>query len=166
MPHRREEFYTTALGVGSLTLEDDLPVAHELPDRRRTAPAVESLDPWSDRLRGYFAGERVDWRFDLDRYAGRANLTPFETDVVRALARVPYGSTVSYRDLATAAGRPGAFRAVGSVMARNRLPVILPCHRVIYSDGRLGPYGDDPTWKPRLLRLEGVPIDATGRADR
>ena len=53
-------------------------------------------------------------------------------------------------------GHPNAYRAVGSAMARNALPVILPCHRVVKNDGRLGHYGDDPAWKERLLALEGV----------
>ncbi len=75
---------------------------------------------------------------------------------------MPYGQVASYRDLATAAGRPNAYRAVGSAMARNALPVILPCHRVIKNDGRLGSYGDDPAWKERLLALEGVRV-AEGR---
>ena len=70
---------------------------------------------------------------------------------------MPYGTAVSYRELAAAAGRPNAYRAVGSAMARNLLPVILPCHRVVRNDGRLGQYGDDPAWKERLLTLEGVP---------
>jgi len=158
MTRRREELYSTDFGVGKLTLEGDLPVGHELPDPRRSLPDAESSDPWCDLLRRYFAGECVDWPFDLERYAAWANLTVFEADVLRALARVAYGRTVSYRDLAVASGRPLAFRAVGSVMARNQLPVILPCHRVIYSDGSLGPYGDDPAWKRRLLHVEGAPV--------
>ena len=76
--------------------------------------------------------------------------------MLRALARVPYGRTVSYRELARDAGHPAAWRATGSVMARNELPVILPCHRVTRSDGQLGRYGDDPSWKRRLLELEGA----------
>ena len=63
---------------------------------------------------------------------------------------------MSYRDLARDAGHPTAWRATGSVMARNELPVILPCHRVTRSDGQLGNYGDDPSWKRRLLELEGA----------
>ena len=85
--------------------------------------------------------------------------TDFEREVYRALAAVPYGTALSYRDLAHAAGHPNAYRAAGSVMARNELPVILPCHRVVRNDGRLGYYGDDPAWKARLLRLEGVSVD-------
>jgi methylated-DNA-[protein]-cysteine S-methyltransferase len=76
--------------------------------------------------------------------------------VYAALAAVPYGRAVSYRDLAHAAGRPNAYRAVGTAMSHNALPVILPCHRVIKNDGTPGLYGDDPTWKLRLLELEGV----------
>jgi O-6-methylguanine DNA methyltransferase len=71
---------------------------------------------------------------------------------------VPHGEIASYRDLAVAAGRPRAWRAVGSAMALNPLPVILPCHRIVRSDGTLGHYGDDPTWKERLLSHEGVGV--------
>ena len=106
----------------------------------------------------YFAGERVSFDLDVDAYAAAHGFTDFERDVYRALARVPYGEVVSYRDLAREAGRPNAYRAVGSAMARNALPVILPCHRVIKNDGRLGFYGDDPAWKERLLALEGVRV--------
>lgn len=158
MARRREESYGTAFGVGRLVLEDDLPVEHELPDPLRLPPANESGDGWCDLLRRYFAGERVELPFDVERYLARANFTSFEADVVRALARVPYGRPTSYRDLAAASGRPLAYRAVGSVMARNRVPVILPCHRVVRSDGTLGFYGDDPAWKRRLLALEGATL--------
>jgi len=98
-------------------------------------------------------------RIDVDAYVGVHGLTDFEREVYRALAAVPYGTAVSYRDLAAAAGHPNAYRAAGSAMARNELPVILPCHRVVKNDGRLGHYGDDPAWKARLLRLEGVAVD-------
>ena len=93
---------------------------------------------------------------DVEATSRQLGCTAFEADVVRALARVPYGRTVSYRELARDAGHPAAWRATGSVMARNELPVILPCHRVTLSDGQLGRYGDDPSWKRRLLVLEGA----------
>ena len=109
-------------------------------------------------LEKYFAGEPVRFDLDVDAYAAVHGFTDFERDVYRALARVPYGEVASYRDLAREAGRPNAYRAVGSAMARNALPVILPCHRVIKNDGRLGFYGDDPAWKERLLALEGVSV--------
>jgi O-6-methylguanine DNA methyltransferase len=155
----REEVYVCSLGVGRLVLADNLPVELELPDGEARAPAGHSGgDRWARRLERYFCGEPVAFELDVDAYAAAHGFTDFERDVYRALARVPYGQVVSYRDLAREAGRPNAYRAVGSAMARNELPVILPCHRVIKNDGRLGFYGDDPAWKERLLALEGVRV--------
>jgi O-6-methylguanine DNA methyltransferase len=154
-----EETYVCALGVGHLLLAGDLPVALELPDREAWAPPGYCAGSrWVLALEKYFSGERVSFALDVDAYAAAHGFTDFERAVYRALARVPYGEAVSYRDLAREAGRPHAYRAVGSAMARNALPVILPCHRVIKNDGRLGFYGDDPAWKERLLALEGVRV--------
>jgi methylated-DNA-[protein]-cysteine S-methyltransferase len=154
-----EEVYVCSLGVGHLLLAGDLPLALELPDREAwSPPGYCAGSRWVLRLEKYFAGERVSFELDVDAYAAAHGFTDFERDVYRALARVPYGEAVSYRDLAREAGRPNAYRAVGSAMARNALPVILPCHRVIKNDGRLGLYGDDPAWKERLLALEGVRV--------
>jgi methylated-DNA-[protein]-cysteine S-methyltransferase len=155
---RREAFFATPYGLGRVVLAAGQPVELEIPDlSRRPAVGVPIDDSgWCSLLSRYFAGERVSFPLDLDAYLDQLGCTDFEADVLRALARVPYGRTVSYRDLARDAGHPNAWRAVGSVMARNELPVILPCHRVTRSDGRLGNYGDDPSWKPRLLALEGV----------
>lgn len=156
---RREVFYETGLGVGRLLLDGDLPVDHDLPDpRRRAAPVAGPVDAWARALRRYFAGERVTFGLDTDAYARARGLTEFEAAVYAALVTVPYGEVLSYRDLAAAAGRPSAYRAVGSAMARNDLPIIIPCHRVVKNDGRLGSYGDDPAWKVRLLELEGVAV--------
>jgi methylated-DNA-[protein]-cysteine S-methyltransferase len=156
---RREELYCTDLGVGRLLLAGDLPLEHYLPDPRRPAPpAAGPAGPWAALLRRYFAGEPVAFDLDVTEYAKAYGLTAFEAAVYTALAAVPWGTTLSYRDLAVAAGRPNAYRAVGSVMARNRLPVILPCHRVVKNDGRLGYYSYDPSWKARLLELEGVRV--------
>jgi O-6-methylguanine DNA methyltransferase len=154
-----EETYVSPLGVGHLLLAGDLPIALELPDRQAWAPPGYCAGSrWVLSLERYFAGERVSFDLDVDAYAWAHGFTGFERDVYRALARVPYGEAVSYRDLARETGRPNAYRAVGSAMARNELPVILPCHRVIKNDGRLGFYGDDPAWKERLLALEGVRV--------
>ena len=152
---RRVEYYETAFGVGRLVLEEDLPLELDLPALGRQ-PGESEPSRWGDLLARYFAGEQVAFPLDVERFLDAHGFTEFERDVLRALARVPYGRAVSYGDLAAAAGRPHAYRAAGSVMARNPLPVILPCHRVVHSDGSLGRYGDDPSWKPRLLRLEGL----------
>jgi methylated-DNA-[protein]-cysteine S-methyltransferase len=163
---RRELTYASAWGVGRLVVADGLPLELELPDGgRRPLPVHGAPAPWVVQLERYFAGERVEFNLDVDAHAAAHGLTDFERDVYRALSRVPYGSAVSYRDLAAAAGRPNAYRAVGSAMARNLLPVILPCHRVVKNDGRLGYYGDGPAWKSRLLALEGVPVHGARLAE-
>jgi O-6-methylguanine DNA methyltransferase len=150
----REEYYETRWGAGVLRLAGDLPLELEMPDPARRAEGAPR-GRWSGLLERYFAGEPVAFDVDVAAYTEALGCTTFERDVFAALAAVPYGRPVSYRDLAHAAGRPNAYRAVGSVMARNTLPILLPCHRVIKNDGNLGSYGDDPTWKARLLRLEG-----------
>jgi methylated-DNA-[protein]-cysteine S-methyltransferase len=136
-----------------------------LPDPTRRAPGGDGApsSEWCRLLVRYFAGEAVVFALDVTRYARVYGCTTFETAVLEALASVPYGQAVSYRDLAVAAGYPNAYRAAGSVMAHNQLPVILPCHRVIKNDGRLGEYGDDPAWKARLLTLEGYAPEGAGR---
>jgi len=158
-----EETYACDLGVGRLLLADDLPLELQLPDPGRLPrPRSGARSRWTDAVERYFGGEPVVFDLDVTAYAAAHGLTEFERDVFASLSRVPYGTVVSYRDLAHAAGRPNAYRAAGSVMAGNHLPVILPCHRVIKNDGRLGLYGDDPAWKERLLALERVRV-AEGR---
>lgn len=83
---------------------------------------------------------------------------PFSRDVYIALMKVPFGSTISYAGLAKAAGRPGGARAVGRAMAENKIPIIVPCHRVIASDGRIGGWSGPGGLKETLLSLEGMRI--------
>ncbi len=82
----------------------------------------------------------------------------FQRRAWRALRKVPFGCVVSYGDLARMAGRPGAARAVGGAMGANPLPIVVPCHRVIASGGRIGGFGCGLEWKRFLLGLEGVKI--------
>jgi len=106
------------------------------------------------RLESYFSGEPMTFPIEqlpLDL----ASMTPFQHDVVRALAAVPYGRTITYGQLAGASGHALACRAVGNVMAANPFPVVIPCHRVIRGDGSLGNYSAGEGWKARLLELEG-----------
>ena len=98
----------------------------------------------------YFDGEAVDFNLDLDLEIG----TPFQTLVWEATRRISYGAVQSYGWLAREVGKPKAARAVGGAMAANPLPIVIPCHRVIRSDGGLGGYSGGLNWKPQLLSLE------------
>jgi methylated-DNA-[protein]-cysteine S-methyltransferase len=105
--------------------------------RRQT----EALDRWAGALEEYFRGERLAWSVD-DIPWEDMRVRPFERAVYEALLTVLPGETVSYGRLAEMAGHPRAARAVGTAMAANPIPVVIPCHRVIRSDGTLGNYGE------------------------
>jgi len=122
-----------ALGAGEEALNDDL---GDLPER----------------LRRYAGGGPVAFPDALDLSAA----TPFQRAVWQATRDIPYGQTRSYGRLAARVGRPRAARAVGQAMAANPWPIIVPCHRVVSSDGRLGGYGGGLDMKERLLLLEGA----------
>jgi methylated-DNA-[protein]-cysteine S-methyltransferase len=104
----------------------------------------------ASRLKDYFAGKRVSFDDELDT----SDATPFLAGVWQAAREITYGQTRSYGWLAAKAGKPAAARAVGQAMARNRLPVIVPCHRVIAGDGSLGGFAGGLELKKRLLGME------------
>ena len=104
-------------------------------------------------LKKYLAGQKahfgnlpVDW----------SGYKPFERCVLRYLRKIPHGRTESYQVLALRSGRPRAARYVGKVLGLNRLPIILPCHRVVRKDGALGGFSRGIRWKKELLKLEGA----------
>ncbi len=103
-----------------------------------------------DQLRDYFAGKRA--KFDLPLDARGAD---FDHRVWRTVAAVPFGKTRTYADLARAAGAPKGFRASGAANGRNPLPIIVPCHRILGTGGRLTGYGGGIELKAWLLRHEG-----------
>ena len=164
-------------GVGELWEADGrLVVAHEAPTKRRppeppqTTPRgtpgvpTETLSRKASRvsddfvpellqrIHGFYRGARDDFAdvpLDLEE------CTPFQAAVARALRQVPWGEVVAYGELAALAGYPRAGRAVGTFCAHNRYFLLIPCHRVIASDG-IGAYGSlGISYKRRLLRLEG-----------
>jgi methylated-DNA-[protein]-cysteine S-methyltransferase len=103
------------------------------------------------QLREYFAGTRTAFELPL-----RVDGSPFEHRVWAELRRIPYGTTASYGLIAERVGDPGAARAVGRANARNPIPVIVPCHRVVGADGSLTGFGGGLACKRRLLELEGA----------
>lgn len=138
-----------------------------LPDRskdrlrrriRRDYPQAEEhprlMPEFADALRRYVAGDQVEFdvRFDMRSHSS------FEVDVWNACRRVGYGKTASYGQIAERAGRPGAARAVGTAMSHNPFPLVVPCHRIVKSDGSLGGYSGPGgvSFKQRLLEMEGA----------
>ena len=109
------------------------------------------LDTVRRELDEYFEGKRRSFDLPID-----LRVQPFHADVLRELALVPYGETATYGALAARVGRPKAARAVGTVMNRNPIPIVLPCHRVVGAKGQLTGYAGGLERKELLLRLEGV----------
>ena len=120
----------------------------------RTERNQEALALITGQLRRYFDDPRVrlDTPLDLDR------LTPFQRSVLQTAQRIPVGNVWTYGQLARAIDKPRASRAVGQALGRNPVPIVVPCHRVIASDGGLGGYsgGGGVESKKLLLRLEGA----------
>ncbi|MEU6260636.1 methylated-DNA--[protein]-cysteine S-methyltransferase [Streptomyces sp. NPDC047043] len=118
----------------------------EAPDSPLLAEAIRQVE-------AYFSGERRDFELPLDW----SLISGFNRQVLRELASgVPYGAVVGYGDLAGRVGQPGAAQAVGTAMGSNPLPVVVPCHRVVESDGGIGGFGGGLETKRKLLALEGV----------
>jgi len=121
---------------------------HHLPD----AGCVETGDvnrPAIAQILEYLSGERTDFDLPLDLRG-----TCFQRQVWQALQEIPFGECRSYRDIAVAVGRPKAVRAVGAANGSNPVSLVIPCHRVINSDGKLGGYGGGLALKARLLAME------------
>ena len=105
-----------------------------------------------ERLRAYFSGHQANFPDGLDL----SGATDFQREVWEAARLIPYGETRSYRWVAEQIKKPKALRAVGQALGRNPLPVIVPCHRVLASNGQLGGFTGGIDMKRRLLNLEGV----------
>jgi len=112
--------------------------------------------PWPQLaadLNRYLEGEVIDWApYPLDCSGYR----PFTAVLLNEVRRIPYGRVCTYREAAERAGSPLAWRAAGQALSINRHPVIVPCHRVVGSDGRPGGFSGPPGWKKMLLELEGA----------
>ncbi|MGH2401195.1 MAG: methylated-DNA--[protein]-cysteine S-methyltransferase [Candidatus Limnocylindria bacterium] len=126
----------------------------EIADRisPRILEAPERTDSVRRQLDEYFAGIRhafevpIDWRL----------VRGFAGNVLQATARIPFGAVSSYREVATAAGSPNAYRAAGNALGSNPIPIVVPCHRVLHAGGGLGGYTGGLERKRFLLSLEGV----------
>ena len=151
--------FRTPIGTLRLVGDEDVIGRIELPNEAARAPDG-SWEPANGALPAALAeakrqlGEYFDRKrreFDLPLCAGG---TEFQQRVWAELRRIPFGETISYRTLAERIGKPAASRAVGQANGRNRLPIVVPCHRVISHDGKLGGYGGGLPTKQRLLDFE------------
>lgn len=139
----------TEKGVKELRLEgEDSSVFSRQRDKGLRARQWEKIA--GKELRAYFSGKLSSFSTPCDL----GGLTPFTQAVLKVTARIPYGEVRSYRWVAEQLGRPKASRAVGNALARNPIPIMIPCHRVIRSGGGLGGYALGLGWKRRLLGLE------------
>ena len=141
---------TIATPIGPLTLHEEQEMLTQIAfgDQNGTG-RTPLLDEAQRQLEAYFAGRLRT--FDLPY---RLSGTPFQQQVYRALLDIPYGQTCSYREIARAIGRENACRAVGGANNKNRLPILIPCHRVIGQNGSLTGYAGGLAAKQFLLQLE------------
>lgn len=171
MGQDRTIVFSTELGWMSATWRSDLlrefSFGHANPDQALRALRCGAAQPeeptgslrrFAARLRAFAhqpADEFSDVELDLSEH------TPFQRRVIEQCRTIPIGSIKSYAELARAAGHPGAARAVGQVMATNRFPLIVPCHRVVASGGLIGGYSapDGLQMKRRLLALEKAALE-------
>jgi methylated-DNA-[protein]-cysteine S-methyltransferase len=135
----------------------DEPVERQLEEvAARVSPRVvrapERTDAVRRQLDDYFERRRREFDVPIDWRLVRG----FANAVLRATARVPYGSLTTYRDVAAAAGSPRAYRAAGNALGSNPIPIVVPCHRVVHAGGGLGGYTGGVARKEYLLALEGT----------
>ena len=164
----RHRYAVKGWGMGELVVSEGVVLAHELPepagrmeaaDAARRAAGVDGepdlVAEVAERVRAHLGGSPATYE---DIPLDLAWCTEFQRELAQALRAVPWGEVVSYGELAALAGRPGAARAAGTFCAQNRFALMLPCQRVVSSDG-IGGYGTSGVaLKRRLLALEGIDI--------
>jgi len=119
----------------------------------------DDMEHLKTELNEYFSGYRktLDFAVDWSIY------TPFQRDVLKVVREIPYGTLLTYGQVAAIAGYPRAARAAGGALRANRVPLVIPCHRVVQRDGSPGGFGGRPWIKIRLLALEGLKPGPAGR---
>jgi O-6-methylguanine DNA methyltransferase len=162
------ELNGTPLGDFSLAVSDFGLVAIEWADSQRDFDSYlarlqrpiqlnqKKVAPYAKELREYLTGKRSAFTIPIDWTL----FTPFQREALQAVFRIPYGETRTYIEIAREIDRPHAYRAVGSANAMNPMPIVVPCHRVIGTDGKLHGYGGGEGLKTKewLLKMEGAVI--------
>lgn len=153
-PAQPKDLFLVASPEGLMGLYDrpqKAPLASSLEatDDPESKPTLQILAATAQQLGEYFEGKRTEFQLPL-----KLEGTPFQKQVWDELLRIPYGETISYRDLARRIKNEKAIRAVGTANGRNPIWIIIPCHRVISSDGSLGGYAGGLPMKEQLLQQE------------
>jgi methylated-DNA-[protein]-cysteine S-methyltransferase len=142
------------------------PVGAVFPKIRSQSCACRScaeIDGLADRVRASLAGQMIQFSADDLDMLRLDTCAPFQRQVLRAVFAIPRGRVSSYSRIAASVNRPGAARAVGTAMATNPFPLVIPCHRVIQSSGHIGEFGSGRPMKKTLLEIEGVPFQTESR---
>lgn len=140
----------TDKGLESCVITTDDP-SHALKMMDRDGSHEKVMAPYVKEFQEYFAGTRREFTFPLDIRG-----TEFQIACAYALMNIPYGRTSTYGEIADRIGIPGAARAVGTACGNNPLAIVVPCHRVLPSTGKIGAYNSGVSAKRRLLTLEGA----------
>jgi methylated-DNA-[protein]-cysteine S-methyltransferase len=148
--------FVTPRGLAGIAYPDE-PIEQQVDEvastiSARVMAAPERTDGVRRQLDEYFAGDRHRFDVPIDWRA----LHGFRERVLRATARIPFGAVSTYREIATEAGSPKAYRAAGNALGSNPVPIVVPCHRVLHAGGGLGGYTGGLDRKRYLLDLEGV----------
>lgn len=145
----------TDRGILALTLPVETPRKALGTLQARITPSLvrgEGYEKLARDLDRYFRGEAVSFDYALDLAAA----TPFQQKVWAVLRKIPHGATKGYQEVARAIGMPRAARAVGQAVGANQIPLLIPCHRVVASDGSLGGFAWGSAWKRQLHRAERI----------
>ncbi len=166
---RSRAWYRTPVGLGTLVYDGTTVLAIGLPraGARPEAGAPSAPEPIQElgrRLSAYFGGRIARVELPREISLGWGDIGAFRSRVYDVVRSIPTGRTLSYSEVAETAGAPGAARAVGTAMATNPFPVIVPCHRVVRADGSLGGYGGGESLKKLMLELEGYSGEKPARA--
>lgn len=147
-------FYNSPIGIIKIVANDSYILSLDIVAKMTiSAKKSKPLQLCLTQLNEYFTGKRE--KFDLPL---KLEGTSFQKQVWQELSKIPFGKVISYKELAQRVGKPKAFRAVGNANGKNKFPIILPCHRVVASNGTLGGYGLGLPCKKKLLIHEKVPL--------
>jgi methylated-DNA-[protein]-cysteine S-methyltransferase len=140
-------------GVGARNLDDALShLRHETHDMFHFVRDDAAIGPLVRQVQDYLAGKRTSFDLKLDL----SYVTTFQREVLHETYAIPRGQIATYGEIARRVGRPRAFRAVGNTMRLNPIPIVIPCHRVVGTNGDLTGFGGGLSMKRRLLELEGA----------